>query len=231
MFVSGGAVGQFMVQRPAGAAWPSAVWAAATGPGTAAALRSAGVPQAALVQPRADAPSLDSEALWAELQSHDWAGRRVLLVRGVGGRDWLQRQWQAAGAEVAAVEAYRRVPAPWSHAEQARAQAAWSAPEEHAWLFSSAQALAVLMSSTSTGAPGSGGLGLPAQGSMPRAAIATHPRIAAAAQAAGFQPLLVAKPTVGAVAQALREPTLHEPTLREPTLHRPEARSLQSRAS
>ncbi|MCU0773361.1 MAG: uroporphyrinogen-III synthase, partial [Ideonella sp.] len=124
MFVSANAVRAFWAGAPAGASWPAGVLAAAPGPGTAAALRAAGVPPACLVQPRADAPQFDSEHLWPELAQHDWAGRQVLVVRGEAGRDWLAERWRAAGARVEHVEAYRRRSPSWGHDEWERLDAA-----------------------------------------------------------------------------------------------------------
>jgi uroporphyrinogen-III synthase len=69
IFVSANAVQHFFLARPplAGSSdapgWPAGVLAGATGPGTAAALRACGVATELIVQPAADAPSLDSEAL------------------------------------------------------------------------------------------------------------------------------------------------------------------------
>jgi len=40
--------------------------------------------------------------------------RRVLIVRGTQGRDWLADRLRAAGIEVRIHTAYRRTPAPWA---------------------------------------------------------------------------------------------------------------------
>jgi len=54
----------------------------------------------------------DSEGLWKELQSlhWDWSGRRVIIFKGEGGRDWLADTLTAAGATVEAISVYARVP-------------------------------------------------------------------------------------------------------------------------
>lgn len=195
MFVSSGALAAFLAGRPAGAAWPIAVRAAATGPGTAAALSEAGVPGSAILQPPADSSRFDSEALWARLQQEDWRGRDVWLVRGEDGRDWLAERWQAAGARLRVIEAYRRVAASWGDAQQALAQAAALHPQAYRWLFSSSQSIAQL-----AGRMPDGWLARTSAG-----AIATHPRIAEAARAAGFDPVVVCLPTVAGVVQALHE--------------------------
>jgi uroporphyrinogen-III synthase len=172
MFVSANAVGQFFALRPAHAAWPPQTLAGATGPGTAAALHAAGVPPACIVQPEAE--PFDSEGLWQRLCGRSWAGRRVLVVRGEDGRDWLAEQLRAGGARVDFVAAYRRCAPLPDAAGRALLAAALAQPLAHAWLFSSSEAVAHLRAL----APGADW--------SPALALATHPRIEAAAQAIGF---------------------------------------------
>jgi uroporphyrinogen-III synthase len=174
VFVSVNAVLHFFAARSEATAWPGAVVAAAPGPGTAAALRAAGVAPEAVLEPAADAAQLDSEALWLRLRDSDWRGARVLVARGDGGRDWLAQQLAAAGAVVDTVTAYRRGAPPVDGAARALLAAAALEPRRHAWLFSSSEAIGHL----ETGA----GPGRWADA----VAIATHPRIAARAREAGF---------------------------------------------
>ena len=54
VFVSTNAVEQFFAARPAALAWPDGVDAAAPGPGTAQALRDAGVSPESIVSPHVD---------------------------------------------------------------------------------------------------------------------------------------------------------------------------------
>jgi uroporphyrinogen-III synthase len=79
---------------------------AAIGRATARALETAGVRIDALPSTGAD-----SEGLLALPQFGDPAGRRVLIVKGVGGRDALRAGLEALGATVTLAEVYRRVPA------------------------------------------------------------------------------------------------------------------------
>jgi len=147
------------------------------------------VPAGQIVQPAADAASLDSEHLWACLAPRrDWAGARVLLLRGDGGRDWLAERLRTAGARVEAVTVYHRAGPRFGAAEQALLAAARAEPLRFVWLFSSAEAVGHLR-----------GLGL-----IDQRAIATHPRIADAARAAGFAPVVLARPAPEAVTEALK---------------------------
>jgi uroporphyrinogen-III synthase len=188
MFVSSNAVEGFFAARPAARTWPRGLRAAATGPGTVAALVAAGVPAAQCVAPRA-AP-YDSSALWAELQTENWSGRSALIVRGDGGRDEFAQALRAAGAKVAFAQAYSRRAPVWSDGEQALAQAAVEAPRRHVWLLSSAEAIDHLVAL------------LPGRDWKPAIAVASHPRIAQRARRAGFGHVLEAPPLVDAVASA-----------------------------
>jgi uroporphyrinogen-III synthase len=75
----------------------------AVGPGTARVLAEQGV--ADIVTPVGQ----DSEALLALPQLQDVAGRRVVIVRGEGGRALLADTLAARGAAVSFLECYRRV--------------------------------------------------------------------------------------------------------------------------
>ncbi len=191
MFVSANAVLQFFAWRPATVAWPHHVRAGATGPGTTAALVSSGAPAACIVQPAPDAATLDTEALWAQLQDEDWSGRHVLVVRGEDGRDWLADTLRERGAAVHFVAAYHRVLPTLSKGERALLALAVAAPARHLWLFSSSQAVMNLRSLASGADWGHS------------AALASHPRIAQAAQEAGFGRVAVAAPSPASVLQAV----------------------------
>jgi uroporphyrinogen-III synthase len=192
MFVSANAVQHFFALKPAAAAWPAATRAAATGPGTAAALRRAGIPPAGLVEPAADAPSFDSEALWARLSPEDWSGRRVLVVRGQDGRDWLADTLGQRGAQVGFVAAYQRRAPALTAAGLALLTQALAQPAEHLWLFSSSEAVRHLAAFLPTTAW---------TGSL---ALATHPRIVAAVREQGCATVALVAPDIASVAQALQ---------------------------
>lgn len=188
VFVSPNAVEQFFAHA-GGAAWPAGTLAACVGPGSAQALAERGVPADRIVQPAADAASLDSEHLWTQLQPRrDWRGARVLLLRGDGGREWLAERLAEAGARIEAVTVYHRAGPCFDAAEQALFARVQADPAGHVWLFSSAEAVGHLQ-----------GRGLAGQ-----RAIATHARIAEAARAAGFAPVVLTRPDPQAVAEALK---------------------------
>jgi uroporphyrinogen-III synthase len=157
-------------------AWPTRCLAICVGPGTSQALHLAGVPH--VLSPAPEAQQFDSEALWPLLQAHqNWQGRRVLWLRGDGGRDWLIEQLRAQGAEVQLLSVYRRVLAPHDGPSQRRL--AQSLAEPALWLFSSSEALTHLAAlAPSTHWPAV-------------QALTTHPRIDQAAQLLGMQSRVV----------------------------------------
>jgi uroporphyrinogen-III synthase len=86
------------------ASWPRSVSVAAVGEGTRRALERAGVSD--VLAPEEGA---DSEALLAAPGLARFAGKRVLIVRGAGGRELLARALAALGCQVEVAECYRRV--------------------------------------------------------------------------------------------------------------------------
>ena len=210
MFVSPNAVEHFFERRPAGAPWPERTWAATVGPGSARALIERGVPAARLVQPPAGSDSLDSEHLWPELvrvAGADWSGRRALLLRGDGGREWLGDRLRDAGADVSAVGVYRRTCPRLSPEAAALLRAALEAPARHVWLFSSSEAIghleALEKGTRETGPAASVGRSTPSVWGHVRA-LATHERIAARAQALGVGHVVLVRPEAEAVAAGFR---------------------------
>jgi uroporphyrinogen-III synthase len=165
-----------------------------TGPGTAHALTENGVPLPLIDTPSEQAGQFDSEALWQQVHTQVRAGDKVLIVRGdsaaadgvslVGesgvGRDWLAQRLTDAGVTVEFVVAYQRGAPVWNADRRSFAQA--GATDGSVWLFSSAEALVHLQDL------------LPEQDWSAARAVATHPRIAAAARAVGFGVVAQARP-------------------------------------
>jgi len=192
MFVSPNAAQGLFDALPAGWPWPDTTWAGATGPGTAAALRAAGVPEEAIVVPGADSAQFDSEALWALLEPRrSWAGTRAAIVRGDGGRDWLADQLRAAGAHVEFVQSYSRRPPQLGPQEARLLERALAEPAEVAWLLSSSEAVDHLRALA------------PAASWADSIALASHPRIAQSARQLGFGRVVDIRPTPQAVAEAM----------------------------
>ncbi|MEY4748142.1 MAG: hypothetical protein RIQ60_356 [Pseudomonadota bacterium] len=201
MFVSPNAVAQFFAPRPLGLVWPAGVIAAATGPGTQAALMGVGVPPDQIAAPRADAPSFDAEALWRDaLAALPWVGQRVLVVRGDGGRDWLAETLTAAGAEVSMLCAYHQLGPAWEAAELARLAEVLAAPVDHVWLFSSSQAVRHLVDRLDQAGQGA------ARAAMRRmVAITSHERIATTAMTLGLAEVHTCAPRPVEVVATLRQ--------------------------
>ena len=198
MFVSGNAVVHFFDKNPAFAqvtqalsAIKTRVWA--PGPGTVRALLACGLAPDRVDGPAPNAAQFDSEALWQQVAAQIRPGDRVLIVRGSDtptapgghGRHWLAERITAAGAAVEFVAVYERR-APRFTAEQ-EALARRAATDGSLWLFASSQAVRHLRQ------------WLPDQDWQQARALATHPRIAKAAQAAGFGRAGACLPTLAAV--------------------------------
>ncbi len=84
--------------------WPPHLPVAAVGDGTRRALERAGF--ANVIAPRDGA---DSEALLAVPELARFDGKRILIVRGAGGRELLANELAARGCRVELAECYRRV--------------------------------------------------------------------------------------------------------------------------
>jgi uroporphyrinogen-III synthase len=210
MFVSSNAASHFFAARPTEivSPWVSAskaprAWV--TGPGSRAALLAQGVPANHIDMPAPTAQSLDSEALWLQVEAQIKTGTRILIVRGDKaseaadapapgspsgqGRDWLAVQLQARGAQVDYVVADARRPPQWT-ADQ-RAIALQSLQGHDVWVWSSAEALGNLLAA------------FPGQSWGGAKAVATHTRIAQAARLAGFGKVALAKPGLAALCASI----------------------------
>ena len=186
MFVSANAAEHFFARRPPGRAWPAGLLAGSTGQGTTAALQACGVPPDHIAQPAPGEPS-ESEALWRQVAAQGWGGRRVLIVRGEDGRNWLAQQFEQAGAAVEFLVAYQRRPPVLDEPSARLLVAALDDPQGHVWLFSSSEAVAHLQALR------------PLAKWHASRAVATHPRIAAAARSAGFAQVLEVPPELEAL--------------------------------
>ena len=168
-FVSPNAVEQtFKVCPPE--EWPPALRVATVGPASARALALQGY--ASVISPQS---GFDSESVLAlpEFCAEAVAGKRVLLLRGEGGRDLLAETLRERGATVAQVSCYRRLCAPL---DPAPLLARFTRGELSALVFSASEGLRFFLEIT--GEAGDDMLRV-----LP--CFAPHPRICAALQAAG----------------------------------------------
>ena len=104
VFVSPNAARVAMPQILKSGGLPAHSKVAAVGPGTAAELKKSGVRN--IISPQS---GFDSEALIGELSALPLGGRRILIVRGRGGREFLGETLRSRGATVEYLECYRRV--------------------------------------------------------------------------------------------------------------------------
>jgi uroporphyrinogen-III synthase len=199
VFVSANAVGAVAARCAAlrVAGLPSVTLAAAPGPGTAAALRTAGARRVV-----APAVRLDSEGLLEALDSADFAPRDVLILRGDdgagdaargSGREWLEAALAARGARILTLACYRRV----APAHDAARVAAWTRAGP-------ADALVVTSSLALRNLPvmlGPAGMAWLAAAPV----FANHARVSAAALAVGLRAALVCPPGDAGIVRAVAE--------------------------
>ena len=171
----------------------------ATGPGTRTALLRQGVPAQRIDCPGPDSAQFDSEALWPVVAESLHPGDRVLLVRGDdgtalpdadgqhrgSGRDWLSQRLGEAGVLVESLAVYRRCVPTWDDAHRELAHQAIHT--QALWVFTSGLAIGHLLTL------------LPVQTWQAQRALATHPRVAVAARAAGFGVVLESRPGLDAL--------------------------------
>lgn len=132
IFVSPNAAQFGMAAIHAHGGLPDALQFFAVGPGTARALAVQGIEGAVVPDGQ------DSEALLALPQLQAVAGRRVMIVRGIGGRALMAETLRARGADVQFMECYRRI---CPHADPAPLLARWQAGGIDAVTIASAETL------------------------------------------------------------------------------------------
>lgn len=178
----------------AGDLWPRALPVAVVGPGSAQALAEAGIApprHRVIVPPGGPAARFDSEALLEQIDLAALAGRRVLLVRGDGGRELLAETLRAHGAQVDIVSAYtRRAPQPDALA-WAALEARMALPGPCVWVLTSSEAVRHLATLLAARYGTRDGVHTPGTPQVLAQILATpcltsHARIADAARAAGF---------------------------------------------
>lgn len=192
-------------------AWPLQIPIGVVGPGSVAALGRQGVtaPVYTIISPATGAtvtetptdPRYDSEALYAAIEAHfgldGLKDKRVLIVRGDGGREWLADALSAAGANVEKVAAYRRIVPEPSMRDWERIHALL-AGVPHAWLLTSSEGVRNLEELAREH------LTVDETITLKRAPLVSpHPRIAEAARQAGFDRITVSGAGDERIVQAL----------------------------
>lgn len=157
--------------------WPPGVVPVAVGQGTARALAGQGLAGVVVADAGADSESLLALDVFA-----DMTGKRVLIVRGAGGRELLADTLRTRGAEVDYAECYRRLP---PAADPAPLLARWRAGGIAAVTVTSREVFANLVALL-------GPAGADLLCATP--VFAPHPRIAEAARAWGVAEAVATPP-------------------------------------
>ncbi|MFM0355409.1 fused uroporphyrinogen-III synthase HemD/membrane protein HemX [Paraburkholderia nemoris] len=235
VFVSPNAVDHAFARSDA--IWPHALPIGVVGPGSVQALVRHGVAAPAYTiisppsAPEEDTARFDSEGLFAAIDTALGAtsleGKRVLIVRGDGGREWLADRLREAGAEVETVAAYRRlVPEPtiggWARVHALLAGA------PHAWLLTSSEGVRNLHELAQEH------LTADEITQLKHADLVTpHPRIAQTARALGFDSITVSGAGDERIARALLAavPTVVQPVPSNPAHSPAKSRMTETNAS
>lgn len=167
---------------------PSRLRVAAVGGGTAAALKALGV--RAVISPHEGA---DSESLLRVPELQNVAGARIVIFRGVGGRELLRETLIARGAQVDYAECYRRVR---PEIDVASLLQSWNAGDIDAVVVTSSESLRNLHDLLGPG-------GRARLAATP--VFVSHARIAETARELGMQDVVIAAPADEGVMSALLE--------------------------
>jgi uroporphyrinogen-III synthase len=185
VFVSANAV-EYGVGDPA--SWPAHLIALAPGPGTATALAAVGIGHA-----RIPTTTMDSEGLLALPELADVKGKRIVIYRGIGGRELLGESLSERGAQVDYVECYQRAKPRGDFSTMA---AAWRAGVIGALTLTSSEGLDNLWA-VFDGATRAGIAATPT--------FVPHARIAERARTLGFSRVRVTAPTDAGLLASLLE--------------------------
>ncbi|MBU6435910.1 MAG: uroporphyrinogen-III synthase [Betaproteobacteria bacterium] len=178
-------------------AWPRNIPIAVPGPGTRDAVRRAGI-DAHIICPVKAEDGYDASALLNAISAALGMGQirtgRALLVRGETGNDLLVNGLKRLGYEVEVVTAYAYEPVQLTADKQLRLARLLTSGHDTAWLLAQARAVTHLDALARNLRP---------TGLAGHNAVAIHPRIAAAAQRAGFHRVLTVEPSPSAIVAAL----------------------------
>ncbi len=163
--------------------WPDGVDIGVVGEGSRAALARHGVPDTGVrIHCPLDPAYSDSEHLLQALDLAALAGRRVLVVRGDGGRELMPAALRDAGVTVETVTAYRRAVPELGPALAEQLSGLLAAPND--WIITSSEALRGLVSLVER-------MGESPQRLRRQRLIVPHARIHETALALGFEHLVL----------------------------------------
>jgi uroporphyrinogen-III synthase len=144
IFISSNAVQNGLLRLlQAHAPLPAALRFAAIGPVTAEEIRQLGITEVLTPHLR-----FDSEALLALPEMHAVEGQRILIFRGLGGREVLAETLKSRGAHVMFAECYRRVN---PQTDCALLKTLWQNKQCHAIVVTSSEAMRYLLDMTQGG--------------------------------------------------------------------------------
>ena len=164
--------------------WPKHLSIAVVGGGSEQSILDSGIEYAQIIKPQ-DTGSWDSEGLWEALLAGqpDWTNRRMVMIHGEGGRNFLSEHLKDAGAVIDEFAVYRRQ-------GLSKEDIAWKSinPSEHSvWVFNSSQAGDVLIKRLRE-------FEMAEQFLQNETAIVSHPRILEKIQEIGFGEVLMIEP-------------------------------------
>jgi uroporphyrinogen-III synthase len=188
--------------------WPSHLKLALIGGGTEKAILASRFKPALIVKP-ADESQWDSEGLWLQLmhQEKNWSGKKILVVRGDTGREWLVNQWQSEEALVQSISIYKRKNLDQQDPYWQNFLSMWknlSSSPSHSqrkqlfWVMSSSQACQYLSETLMA-------LNLKEVILNCSVALATHEKIAQSAEKIGFSKVIHILPGPENISQPIKE--------------------------
>jgi uroporphyrinogen-III synthase len=186
VFVSPNAAEKGMALVRARRAWPPRLKAAAVGSGGVKALARHGVTDVIAPVDRFDSEALLELPVFALVY-----GKRIVVFRGIGGRELLSETLRERGAVIEYVECYRRIR---PHLDTAPLLHAWTRKELDAITVTSSEGLRNLLDMV--GAPGR-------EQTLNTPLFVPHPRIAETASELGIRKVIVTGPGDGGLLTGL----------------------------
>jgi len=204
-FASANAIKHFFAHRPEGRGFKPGALIAVMGPGSRAVITPyLGDAPVRIVTPGqelapAQPAALDSETLMVTLETvlaDGFVGKRALLVKGDGGRDWLAAALAEAGAQVEGIAVYRRLCPPLGETQAASLRTRAAASDPSAFVVTSSEGAQNLVTMLAPDA---------ALTAWAKATpiVVTHARVAQRARTLGFARVFLSAPNDDAVVRTI----------------------------